>query len=153
MRILDANAISYKVATYEVDESDLSATHVAGQLGQDPDQLFKTLVLEGNKTGYFVCIIPGAQELDLKKAALVSQNKNCLMIPMKNLIDITGYMRGACSPVGMKKEFPTYIEESVELYNSIFISAGKRGYQIEINPIDLIKLCKIEVADLLILEM
>ena len=152
MRILDANAIDYQVVTYEVDESDLSATHVAEQLQQDPDQLFKTLVLEGNKTGYFVCIIPGSSELDLKKAALISQNKNCHMIPMKDLLNITGYIRGACSPIGMKKELPTYIEETVELYDSIFISAGKRGYQIEIKPNDLIKLCKIIVSDLIITE-
>lgn len=153
MRILDANAVSYQIKTYEVDESDLSATHVAYELGQDANQLFKTLVLEGNKIGYFVCIIPGAQELDLKKAASISNNKNCHMIPMKNLLETTGYIRGACSPIGMKKEYPIYIEETVELYDTIFVSAGKRGYQIELKPADLINLCKIIVADLIIIDL
>lgn len=124
---------------YEVDESNLSATHVAEVLGENVAQVFKTLVLKGNKTGFFVCVIPGAEELDLKSAARLSENKSCDMIPMKELLPTTGYIRGACSPIGMKKHFPTFIDQSCLDYDVIYVSAGQRGLQIEINPHDLIR--------------
>lgn len=151
-RLLDAEAIEYTLVPYEVDESDLSAVHVAKELGQDVEQLFKTLVLKGNKTGHFVCIIPGDQELDLKKAAKVSGNKSCEMIPMKDLLNVTGYIRGACSPLGMKKHFPSYIHQSCNLHDIIFVSAGKRGLQIQIRPADLIKVAQLEVEELIMEE-
>lgn len=148
VRLLDKESINYNLIPYEVDESDLSAIHVANQLGEDVRQVFKTLVLKGDKTGFFVCIIPGAEELDLKKAAKISGNKNCDMIPMKELLSITGYIRGACSPIGMKKLFPTYIDNSSLNFELIYISAGKRGLQIQINPKDLINIVKIKEGEL-----
>lgn len=148
-RLLDAEGIDYTLVPYEVDESDLSAVHVAKQLNQPVEQLFKTLVLKGNKTGYFVAIIPGDEELDLKKAAKVSGNKSCEMIAMKDLLNVTGYIRGACSPIGMKKHFPSYIHESCNEHDIIFVSAGKRGLQIQIAPDDLVKVGKLEVNSLI----
>lgn len=148
VKLLDKESINYNLIPYEVDESDLSAIHVANQLGEDVRQVFKTLVLKGDKTGFFVCIIPGAEELDLKKAAKISGNKNCDMIPMKELLSITGYIRGACSPIGMKKLFPTYIDNSSLNFELIYISAGKRGLQIQINPKDLINIVKIKEGEL-----
>lgn len=133
-RLLDKAKIEYKLIPYEVDESDLSAVHVAEQLGEPIEQLFKTLVLKGDKSGYFVCIIPGAEELNLKLAAKISGNKSCDMIPMKDLLSVTGYIRGACSPIGMKKSFPTFIDDSALEFDIIYISAGKRGLQIQIAP-------------------
>lgn len=149
VRHLDKENIEYQLIPYEVDESDLSAVHVAEQLKEPVEQVFKTLVLEGNKTGNFVCIIPGAEELDLKKAASVSGNKNCNMIPLKDLLGVTGYIRGACSPIGMKKHFPTYIHNSCLDFDYIYISAGKRGLQIQIAPQNLVALVDISVADLI----
>ena len=137
-RLLDKAKIKYQLIAYEVDENDLSAVHVASQLNEAVEQVFKTLVLKGDKTGYFVCIIPGAEELDLKKAAKLSGNKSCEMIPMKELLAITGYIRGACSPVGMKKHFPTFIHESCLTFDKIYVSAGKRGLQLHLSPQDLI---------------
>ena len=145
-RLLDKAKIAYELIPYEVDESDLSATHVADQLGENVKQVFKTLVLHGDKTGYFVCIIPGDEELNLKLAAKVSGNKNCEMIPMKNLLSITGYIRGACSPIGMKKQFPTYIHNTCLDFEFIYVSAGQRGLQIKVNPNELIALMGINVA-------
>lgn len=149
VRHLDKENIEYQLIPYEVDESDLSAVHVAEQLKEPVEQVFKTLVVEGNKTGNFVCIIPGAEELDLKKAASVSGNKNCNMIPLKDLLGVTGYIRGACSPIGMKKHFPTYIHNSCLDFDYIYISAGKRGLQIQIAPQNLVALVDISVADLI----
>lgn len=148
-RLLDAENIAYSLIEYEVDESDLSATHVAEQLNEPVEQLFKTLVLKGNKTGHFVCIIPGNATLDLKKAAKVSGNKSCEMILMKDLLSVTGYIRGACSPIGMKKHLPSYIHSSVLEYDNVYISAGKRGLQIKINPDDLVKIAKLSIEDLI----
>lgn len=137
-RLLDRAKIGYELIAYEVDENDLGAVHVAQQLNQPVEQVFKTLVLKGDKSGYFVCIIPGAEELDLKKAAKISGNKSCDMIPMKELLPITGYIRGACSPLGMKKHFATYIHESCKEFDRIYVSAGKRGLQLYLNPQELI---------------
>lgn len=149
VRLLDKAKVEYKLITYEVDESDLSAIHVADQLHEPVEQVFKTLVLKGDKTGYFVCIIPGAEELNLKTAAKISGNKKCDMIPMKDLLEITGYIRGACSPIGMKKQYPTYIDKSCENFDYIYISAGKRGLQIQIRPEDLLQIVNIKTENLI----
>ncbi|MFR5601579.1 MAG: Cys-tRNA(Pro) deacylase [Lachnospiraceae bacterium] len=134
MRLLDAAHIPYEVMEYQVDEQDLSGTHVADVLGQDHDSVFKTLVMKGDRTGYLVCCIPVDEELDLKKVARVSGNKKVEMLPMKELLPVTGYIRGGCSPIGMKKAFPTYIEETAILFDKIAVSAGVRGKQILIHP-------------------
>ena len=145
-RLLDQAKIPYELIPYEVDESDLSAVHVAANLGENVEQVFKTLVLHGDKSGYFVCIIPGDKELNLKFAAKVSGNKNCEMIPMKELLPLTGYIRGACSPLGMKKHFPTYIHETALEFDFIYVSAGQRGLQIKVSPQDLINIVDMKVS-------
>lgn len=137
-RLLDAAGIFYEIVPYEYDENDLAAEHVAEQLGEDIGQVFKTLVLRGDKTGLFVCVMPGDMEVDLKTAARISGNKSCQMIHVKELLPLTGYIRGGCSPIGMKKPLPTFIFESALLYDFIFVSAGVRGLQLKINPSDLI---------------
>lgn len=142
-RLLDKEAIEYELIPYEVDEEDLSAVHVAEQLGEPVEKVFKTLVLKGDKSGYFVCVIPGADELDLKIAAKVSGNKKCDLIPMKDLLSVTGYIRGACSPIGMKKHFPTYIHQSCKNFDKIYVSAGKRGLQLYLAPESLISVAQI----------
>ena len=149
-RLLDKAKVSYELIPYEVDENDLSAIHVAASLGENIEQVFKTLVLHGDKTGHFVCVIPGEHEVDLKLAAKVSGNKKCDLIPMKELLPLTGYIRGGCSPIGMKKHFPTYIHKTCTEYPFIYISAGIRGLQIKIAPNDLIKEAKAEVTSLFI---
>ena len=136
-RLLDAAGIGYELIPYEADENHLEASHVAEQLGEDLDRVFKTLVLRGDKTGLFVCVMPGSMEVDLKVAAKISGNKNCAMIHVKELLPLTGYIRGGCSPIGMKKPLPTFLHESAFLYDSIFVSAGIRGLQIKISPQDL----------------
>ena len=148
MRQLDTAKIQYTVKEYEVDENDLSGVHVATQLGQPVEQVFKTLVLHGDKIGYFVCCLPVAQELDLKKVARVSGNKHAEMIPMKDLLGVTGYVRGGCSPIGMKKKFPTFIDETCILFDEIAVSAGVRGMQIIINPQTLIDFVDATISDL-----
>ena len=148
IRLLDKQRIEYSLIPYEVDENDLSAVHVAQQLNESVDQVFKTLVLKGDKSGYFVCVIPGAKELNLKMAAKVSGNKNCDMIPMKDLLNVTGYIRGACSPIGMKKQYPTYIDKTVEEQSLIYVSAGKRGLQIQIKPQDLFQIVNFKIENL-----
>lgn len=137
-RLLDRAKISYELIPYEVDESDLSATHVAEQLGEDIACVFKTLVLKGDRTGHFVCVIPGDREVDLKAAARVSGNKKCDLIPMKDLLPTTGYIRGGCSPIGLRKPFPIFLHHTAEGFEQIYISAGVRGLQIQIAPADLI---------------
>ena len=134
MRLLTAAKIPFTVKEYPVDENDLSGTHVADSIGADYDTVYKTLVLKGDKTGYLVCCIPVDAELDLKKVAKAAKDKKVDMIPMKDLLGLTGYVRGGCSPIGMKKTFPTYIEDTAVLYDEIAVSAGVRGAQIIINP-------------------
>lgn len=138
-RLLDQQKISYELVPYNVDETDLSAQHVADSLGENIDQVYKTLVLEGDKTGHFVCVIPGEHEINLKFAAKVSGNKKCDLIHLKELLPLTGYIRGGCSPIGMKKHFPTYIHETCLQFEHIYVSAGMRGLQLKIAPADLIK--------------
>ena len=145
-RLLDQAKINYELLTYEVDEEDLSAVHLAETSGQSVERIFKTLVLEGNKISPIVCVITGDKELDLKIVAKVSGNKKVDLIPMKSLLSLTGYIRGACSPIGMKKLYPTYIHETCLNFDTIFVSAGQRGVQIEINPLDLVKVVKAEVC-------
>jgi len=149
-RLLDKAAVPYELISYEVDETDLSAVHVASQLNEPVERVFKTLVLKGDKTSHFVCIIPGAEELDLKKAAKLSGNKNCEMILMKDLLPITGYIRGACSPIAMKKHFPTYIHDTCRNFDKIYVSAGKRGLQLYLTPQDLINEIKATVGYLIV---
>jgi len=138
-RLMDRDKIAYELVPYDVDEDDLSAVHVASQLGEDIEQVFKTLVLVGDKTGHFVCVIPGEHEVDLKMAAKASGNKSCNMLPLKELLPTTGYIRGGCSPVGMKKHFPTYIHETCMQHLYIYVSSGQRGLQLKIAPADLVK--------------
>ena len=137
-RLLDRAKIGYELIPYTVDESDLAATHVAEELGEPIEQVFKTLILQGDRTGYFVCVIPGDATVDLKLAAKVSGNKKCDLIPMKELLPTTGYIRGGCTPIGMKKPFPTFIDETCLLFDYIYISAGQRGLQLRLSPTDLI---------------
>ena len=151
-RILDKQGINYELLSYEVDESNLSAIAVADKLNQNINQVFKTLVLQGDKSEIFVCIIPGAEDLDLKKAAHLSDNKSAAMIPVKEIFNITGYIRGGCSPIGMKKNYPTFIDESCILYDFIFVSAGIRGLQLKIASDDLIKVTSCQTGDLLLLK-
>lgn len=145
-RLLDRAGIAYSLVPYEVAEDNLAATHVAEQLGEDIATVFKTLVLRGDRTGLFVCVIPGDHTVDLKAAAKVSGNKKADLIPMKELLPSTGYIRGGCSPIGMKKPLPTYIHDSCMSHDAIYISAGVRGLQLRIAPSDLIAYVGAEVA-------
>lgn len=148
MRLLDKEGIPYEVKEYPVDENDLSGIHVAEVLGQPAEQVFKTLVLKGDKTGYLVCCVPVAEELDLKKVANAAKDKKVEMIHMKDLLGITGYVRGGCSPIGMKKKFPVFFDETAILFEKIAVSAGVRGAQIIINPEALCKYVEGEYMDL-----
>jgi Cys-tRNA(Pro)/Cys-tRNA(Cys) deacylase len=148
-RILDQKKIRYELVPYEVDENDLAATHVASQLGEDIAQVFKTLVLRGDRNGLLVCVIPGDKEVDLKKAAKLSGNKKVEMIAMKELLPLTGYIRGGCCPIGMKKPYPTFIHGTCSNFPFIFISAGQRGLQLKLNPHDLINSFNITLSDLI----
>lgn len=147
-RLLDKAKVNYELIPYEVDENDLAAQHVAEELGEDLHQVFKTIVLHGDKTGYLVCVLPGNCEVNLKKAAKVSGNKKVETIPMKELLPVTGYIRGGCSPIGMKKHFPTYFHTTALQFDHIYVSAGQRGLQIKIAPADLIRESRGEVADI-----
>lgn len=146
-RLLDKAGLKYNLIPYEYDENDLAAQHVADSLGQDIARVFKTLVLHGDRTGYIVCVVPGDMEVELKALAKVSGNKKVEMIPMKDLLNVTGYIRGGCSPIGMKKRFPTYFHVTTKNYETIYVSAGVRGLQIEISPSDLIGFVQATVAD------
>lgn len=134
MRLLDSAGLDYEMASYDYDESDLSGVHAAAELGVAPEIVFKTLVTRGDGNSFFVFVIPVAESLDLKKAARASGNKKIEMIHVKEILDITGYIRGGCSPIGMKKPYPTYIDETAQLYERIYFSAGKRGVQIILDP-------------------
>ena len=148
MRMLSRAGIAYRVSSYEVDESDLSGVHAAQALGIDPDCMFKTLVARGDKKGLSVFCIPVAEELDLKKAAAITGDKKVEMIHVKELLNLTGYIRGGCSPVGMKKKYPTYIDETAVLFDEIYVSAGLRGQQVILNPEDLRAITDASFADL-----
>lgn len=146
-RLLDKAKIKYELVPYVVDEMDLSATHIADQLGENIGQVFKTLVLVGDKTKYIVCVVPGDMEVDLKKAAKVSGNKKVEMLHMKELLPVTGYIRGGCSPIGMKKAFPTYFHSTCMDFEYIYVSAGMRGLQLKINPKELVDYVRADIAD------
>ena len=148
-RLLDRAKIAYDLVPYTVDEDNLAATHVAEELGEDIATVFKTLILRGDRTGYFVCVIPGDKEVDLKAAARVSGNKKADLIPMKELLPTTGYIRGGCSPIGMKKPLPTFIHSTCLDHERIYISAGVRGLQIAIAPADLVAYVGATVVDLI----
>ncbi len=149
IRILESKNILFEVKEYEVDENDLSGETVAEKIGVNPEEVFKTLVAKGDKSGYCVFCIPVNFELNLKKAAKASDNKSVDLIKVKELFPLTGYIRGGCSPIGMKKLFPTYIDETAQLFERIFISAGIRGMQIHINPDDLRNIISAEFCDLI----
>ena len=149
MRLLDAAGIEYIPGEYEVDENNLSGSHAADMMGVEHDSMYKTLVLKGEKKGYLVCCIPVDEELDLRKVAKAAGDKKVEMIHMKDLLPLTGYIRGGCSPVGMKKRFPTYIEETAILYDRITVSAGQRGVQISVEPDKLAGYLEAEFAPLI----
>jgi Cys-tRNA(Pro)/Cys-tRNA(Cys) deacylase len=149
VRILEAKNIPHSLHTYEVNEDDLSGIAVANKINADPDSVFKTLVTEGDKNGLNVFCIPVTAELNLKKAAAASGNKKIEMIKVKDLHPLTGYIRGGCSPIGMKKSFPTFIEETAQMFEKIYVSAGVRGMQVCINPVDLDKIVGARFVDLL----
>lgn len=149
IRILESNNIVFDIKEYEVDENDLSGESVAEKIGANKEEVFKTLVAKGDKVGHCVFCIPVNFELNLKKAAKASGNKSVELIKVKEIFPLTGYVRGGCSPIGMKKTLPTYIDETAQLFDKIYISAGVRGMQIHINPNDLKFLIDAEFADLI----
>jgi Cys-tRNA(Pro)/Cys-tRNA(Cys) deacylase len=137
MRLLTQAGIPFETSEYPVDESDLSGVHAAEMLGVEPDCVFKTLVVRGERRGICVFVIPVAEELDLKKCAATMGDKKAEMIHVRELLGLTGYVRGGCSPIGMKKKYPTFIDEIATLFDRIYVSAGMRGQQLIINPEDL----------------
>ncbi|MGN0802590.1 MAG: Cys-tRNA(Pro) deacylase [Candidatus Faecivicinus sp.] len=147
MRLLKQAGIDFETSSYEVDESDLSGVHAAQMLGIDPDCMFKTLVTRSDKRSLYVFCIPVAQELDLKKCAAVVGEKKVEMIHVKELLGLTGYIRGGCSPVGMKKKYPTVIDETAQLFDRIYVSAGQRGVQMIVDPIRLAEYVQATFAD------
>ena len=149
MRLLDAAKIKYEVLEYEVDENNLAGTHIADEIGLEYDMVFKTIVTKGDKTGYIVFCIPCDKEIDLKKAASVTANKKLEPVHVKDLLGLTGYIRGGCSPVGMKKKFPTYFHQSVESQERITVSSGVRGAQLLLSSSELIKYLGAKVANVI----
>lgn len=147
-RFLQKKGVKFDLIPYEVDENDLGAEHVAESLSENVEQVFKTIVLHGDKSGYIVSVLPGNHEIDLKKLAKVSGNKKCEPLPLKDLLPTTGYIRGGCSPIGMKKKFQTYIHTTVNSFPYVFVSAGVRGVQLKISPVDLIEQTEAVVADI-----
>lgn len=134
IRILQQAKIPFQEAFYEFDENDLNGMHAANAIGFPPEQVYKTLVVRGAKTGIHVFCIPVCCELDLKKAAAAARDKNVALVPVKELLSLTGYIRGGCSPVGMKKHYPTHFEESCLLFDKVAVSAGERGHQMIVDP-------------------
>lgn len=148
MRILDSAKIQYTPYEYTPDENDLTGVHIAQQIGLNPDFVFKTLVARGDKNGLSVFCIPCAMELDLKKCARVTGDKKIELLPVKELLSNTGYIRGGCSPIGLKKPYPTYIDETCLLFEKITVSAGIKGCQLLLKPDELISLLGMTVSDL-----
>ena len=147
MRVLDGKKIAYESHTYEPDAT-MSGEEIAGILGEDPAKVFKTLVTQGKSGAYYVFVVPVGEELDLKKAAKASGEKSVSMIKQKELLPLTGYVHGGCSPIGMKKQFPTFIHETASGFDKVFVSAGKVGFQIELTPADLIAVAGCRLADI-----
>ena len=150
-RILDELKIHYELMTYPVDEEHLDAVHVAKEVGMPPEQVFKTLCVRGDKTGVIFAVIPGNGELDLKKLARASGNKRCELVHLKEVLPLTGYIRGGCSPLGAKKDYPVFMDDTCGLFDRIAISAGMRGMQIVAAPEDLVKATK-AVVDFLTMD-
>lgn len=148
MRVLDSKKIKYESHSYEAD-STLTGEQIAGILGEEADKVFKTLVTQGKTGTYYVFVVPVKEELDLKKAAKAAGEKSIAMIKQKELLGLTGYVHGGCSPIGMKKQFTTFIHETAESFDKVFVSAGKVGFQIELAPTDLIKVANCKVADII----
>lgn len=148
MRLLKQAGIPFETSEYEVDESDLSGVHAASMLNIDPDCMFKTLVARGEKKGIYVFCIPVAENLDLKKCAAIVGEKKIEMVLVKELLGLTGYIRGGCSPIGMKKKYPTFIDETAQLFDRIYISAGMRGIQIIVNPLQLAEYVQAQFTDI-----
>lgn len=148
VRLLEAAGIQFETIEYTVDENNLAAQHIADELNEDINRVFKTLVLRGERTGLFVCVVPGNREVDLKKAASVAGDKKAEMIAMKELLPLTGYIRGGCSPIGMKKPYPTFFHNTATDYEYIYVSAGVRGLQLKIAPQSLIDYVGASKADL-----
>ncbi len=149
VRLVQQAKITCREAFYDYDVNDLNGSHAAEALGFPPEQVYKTLVAKGSKTGINVFCIPVSSELDLKKAAKAAGNKDMAMIPVKDLLSLTGYIRGGCSPVGMKKKYPTYFEETCQLFDEIAVSAGERGHQMILSPMELVKLVDGTMADII----
>ena len=147
MRMLDAAKIPYRILEYEVDESDLSGIHIAEELGFPPEKMFKTLVAKGDKTGPLVFCLPVAEEIDLRRAAAITGNKKIEMIHVKDLLALTGYIRGGVSPIGMKKKFPTYFEQSALDFAEITVSSGRRGAQLLLDRAALLQFLQAQTAD------
>jgi len=152
MRVLDQKKIAYKSHAYEPDAT-MTGEEIAHILGEDVGKVYKTLVTQGKSGAYYVYVVPVAAELDLKKAAKVSGEKAISMIKQKELLPLTGYVHGGCSPVGMKKAFPTFIHETAPQFDTVYVSAGKVGYQIELSPSDLISVANCKVADIVVEDM
>ncbi len=148
MRLLKQAGVPYQTTSYDVDETDLSGVHAAAELGVEPERVFKTLVARGEKTGVNVFVIPVAEELDLKKAAIAAGDKKLELVHVRELFALTGYLRGGCSPVGMKKKYPTFIDETAILWDEIYVSAGQRGQQLVIAPDALILFVDARAIDL-----
>jgi Cys-tRNA(Pro)/Cys-tRNA(Cys) deacylase len=148
LRILDSAGISYELREYEVDENDLSAPTVAAKIGMPAEQVFKTLVLEGDRTGILMACIPANTELDLKALAAASGNKKVAMVPMKDILRLTGYIRGGVSPVGTSKPYPLYLDDTADLWDAISVSPGQRGLQMLINPADLERVAEVHKAEI-----
>lgn len=149
VRLVQQAKIQCREAFYDFDEKDLSGTHAAAAVGMPPEQVFKTLVARGDRTGINVFCIPVCSELDLKKAAKASGDKKIELVAVKELLGLTGYIRGGCSPVGMKKRYPTYFDETCILWNEIAVSAGARGHQMILPPEDLIQLVQATLTDII----
>lgn len=148
IRNLEAKKIPHEIRTYHIDENDFSGTAVADRINAEANVVFKTLVAHGDKTGFVVFCVPVNAELNLKKAASITRNKKVELIPTKELFAVTGYIRGGCSPIGMKKKYPTFIDETAKFYDKIFVSAGVNGIQVGISPKDLELLTDLTYADL-----
>ena len=148
VRLVRQAGIPCREEFYDFDENDLNGNHAAAAIGKPAEEVFKTLVARGERTGINVFCIPVCFELDLKKAAKAAGDKNMVLVPVKELLSLTGYIRGGCSPVGMKKKYPTYFDESCELYDTIAVSAGERGHQMVLPPLALSRLVEATLADL-----
>lgn len=149
VRILESNNIPFELIEYEFNEDEIDAVSVAMKINVPSEMVFKTLVAIGDKTGIVVFVIPGNAELNLKKAAKVSGNKSVEMIKAKDILSVTGYIRGGCSPIGMIKKYPTYLEETSQLFDRIFVSAGVRGMQMKLSPYDLLIIAESKYTDLI----